>query len=175
MLTARRVILIAIGLVVLAAVAIGIAAASRERQRSFNATSFEWVVNEGKLPGADCPAAAVNIAGEGTSDLLGEFTIVRRHCFTPPDHPAFEGEVMHDGQYEITAANGDKIWGSYAGELQPTEFGAEGPVRGIITSPTTVDGGTGRYKGASGEHTAVGDYDLVADEGEFTLDGWISY
>ena len=82
---------------------------------------------------------------------------------------------MHDGTYTITAANGDTIWGTYSGGLQPTEFGAEGPIRGIITSPTTIDGGTGRFTNAQGEYLTVGDYDLVADEGDFEMEGWISY
>ena len=87
---------------------------------------------------------------------------------------AFAGQVIHDGVYEITAANGDKLWGVYSGALQPTEFGDHGPIRGIITSPSTIDGGTGRFAGAQGEYLAVGDYDLVADQGSFKFTGWIS-
>ena len=127
------------------------------------------------MEGSACPAAEVNATGSGEGEPIGKFTVVRRHCFTPPDHPDFAGEVMHDGAYEITTENGDKIWGTYAGSLEPTEFGEAGPIRGIITSPSTIDGGTGQYASASGEYIAVGDYDLVADEGDFEFEGWIEY
>lgn len=168
-----------VGVVVLAAVmglaVYGFAAADGNQQRPFKAKSFEVVTSEGILPGSACPAFEVNSAGSGVSTHLGNFTIIRRHCFTPPDHPAFAGQVIHDGVYEITAANGDKLWGAYSGALQPTEFGDQGPIRGIITSPSTIDGGTGRFAGAQGEYLAVGDYDLVADQGSFKFTGWISY
>lgn len=161
-------------IVVLGAAVYGVAAGSNP-QRPFKAQSFEYVVSEGILEGSDCPAFEVISQGSGTGAHLGAFSVVRRHCFTPPDHPAFAGAVIHDGSYEITAANGDSLWGTYTGELRPTEFGDQGPIRGVITSPSTIDGGTGRFAGAQGEYLAVGDYDLVADEGDFTFEGWISY
>lgn len=150
-------------------------AAARSVERPFKAKSFEVVTSEGIFPGSSCPVFEVNSQGSGTGTHLGNFIVVRRHCFTPPDHPAFSGAVIHDGTWEITAANGDKLWGTYSGSLQPTEFGDQGPIRGIITSPSTIDGGTGRFAGAQGEYLVVGDYDLIADQGDFTFDGWISY
>lgn len=155
---------------------LGIAAytvAAGNQQRPFKAQSFEVVTSEGVIEGSECPAFEVNSEGSGTGTHIGDFTLVRRHCFTPPDHPAFAGDVIHDGSYEIIAANGDKLWGTYSGAFQPTEFGNQGPIRGIITSPSTIDGGTGRFAGAIGEYQAVGDYDLVAEQGDFTFDGWI--
>jgi hypothetical protein len=153
----------------------GAAASSKNQQRPFTAQSFEVVTSEGVIEGSDCPVFEVNSTGSGTGAHIGDFTVVRKHCFTPPDHPAFTGEVIHDGTYEITASNGDKLWGTYSGELQPTEFGEQGPIRGIITSPSTIDGGTGRFADAQGEYLATGDYDLVAEEGDFEFEGWISY
>jgi hypothetical protein len=162
-------------IVVLGLAIYGIAAANSNQQLPFKAQSFEFVTSEGVVEGSDCPVFEVNSEGSGTGTHIGDFTVVRKHCFTPPDHPAFTGEVIHDGTYEITAANGDKLWGTYSGELQPTEFDDQGPIRGVITSPSTIDGGTGRFAGAHGEFQAVGDYDLVADEGDFEFEGWISY
>jgi hypothetical protein len=153
----------------------GVAAASTNQQRPFKAQSYEVVTSEGIIEGSACPAFEVNSVGSGTGTHIGRFTVVRRHCFTPPGHPAFTGEVIHDGVYEITAANGDKLWGAYSGELQPTEFGDQGPIRGIITSPSTIDGGTGRFANAQGEYLAVGDYDLVTEQGAFEFEGWIFY
>jgi hypothetical protein len=161
-------------IVLLGAAVYAVGAASRSK-RPFKAQSFETVTSEGVLEGSACPAFEVNSSGSGTGTHIGQFTVVRRHCFTPPDHPAFKGQVIHDGTYEITSANGDKLWGTYSGELQPTEFGDQGPIRGVITSPSTIDGGTGRFAGAQGEYQAIGDYDLVAEEGSFEFEGWISY
>lgn len=166
---------VVISLVLLAVVAYGVVAMSSSRQRPFSATSFEYVTEEGELEGSECPAAEVNVVGKGTGTHLGEYTIVRRHCFTPPDHPAFTGSVMHDGTFEITAANGDKLWGTYSGGLEPTEFGENGPVRGILRGNEVITGGSGRFEGAQGKLSSTADYDLVADEGNFTIEGWISY
>lgn len=160
------VVLLAVGYTVLA---------NGSAQRPFKGLSNEFVVSEGVVEGSACPVFEVNSEGSGTGTHIGNFTVIRRHCFTPPDHPAFTGAVIHDGTWEITTANGDKLWGTYSGNLQPTEFGDQGPIRGIITSPSSIDGGTGRFAGAQGEYQAVGDYDLIADRGEFTFDGWISY
>jgi hypothetical protein len=168
-----------IGAVILVAVmGFGIysfAAADSDTQLPFMAQSFEYVTSEGILEGSDCPVFTVISVGNGTGTHLGNFTLVRQHCFTPPGHPAFTGKVIHDGSYEITSANGDKIWGSYSGELQPSEYGDYGPIRGVIISPSTIDGGTGSFANAQGDFMALGDYDLVADEGEFEFSGWISY
>lgn len=171
----RKVLLIGTVILVLAVIAAGAALAANNQERPFKGMSYEWVTEEGELDGSDCPADTVHITGEGEATHLGKFTVERTHCFTPPNHPEFPGSVMHDGEYTITAANGDTLWGTYSGELQPTEFGEEGPIKGIITGPATVDGGTGRFNGAEGEHTIAGDYDLVADEGWFELEGWLSY
>lgn len=162
-------------LVVVLGSAVYAVAAANQTERPFKARSFEVVTQEGVLEGSECPAFEVISEGSGTGTHIGNFRVARRHCFTPPDHPAFAGEVIHDGKYEITADNGDKLWGTYSGELQPTEFGEQGPIRGIITSPSTIDGGTGRFAGAQGEYLAIGDYDLVAEQGSFILKGWISY
>lgn len=171
-----RVLLTAGVLIAAAALAvIGVVSASTGQERPLSGSSFDWVTEEGVYDGSECPAVEVHTMGEGNLTHLGTVKIVRVHCFTPPDHPEFEGQVMHDGQYEIVAANGDKIWGTYSGDLQPTVFGENGPIRGIITGPSTIDGGTGRFENATGEYTVVGDYDLVADEGYFEFDGWIKY
>lgn len=101
------------------------------------------ITSEDVIEGSDCPAFEVSSEGRGTGTHIGDFTLVRRHCFTPTNHPAFAGEVIHDGAYEITTANGEKLCGTYSGGLQPTEFGDQGPIRGVITSPSTIEGGTG--------------------------------
>lgn len=166
------------GLVVALLVVFGWSVASigaADQQRPFKATSFEFVTSEGVIEGSECPALDVFTEGSGNGTHLGQFTITRHHCFTPPDHPEFNGSVFHDGTWEITSAYGDKLWGTYTGELQPTEFGDAGPIRGIITSLSTIDGGTGLFEDAQGDYQLVGDYDLIAKEGDFEFEGWISY
>lgn len=151
----------------------GSAQAAPDGPLPFKASSYEVVSSEGPSP--TCPAFEVHSEGSGEGAHLGRFTVARFHCFTPPGHPAFTGTVIHDGRYTITAANGDQIWGSYSGELLPTAFDENGmPIRGTITSPSTIDGGAGRFANARGSYLAIGDYDLVADAGAFTFDGWIS-
>ena len=152
---------------VLAATIYSLAVASPDKQLPFKGSSFEYVIEKGNLDGSDCPADTVIISGSGTATYLGAFTIVRRHCFTMTAN----GPLMHDGAYEITAANGDRLWGTYEGTMELTEFDGGVPVRGTITSPSTIDGGTGRFAGAHGEYLAVGDYNLQTDEGDFVFDG----
>jgi hypothetical protein len=159
--------------VALATLVYGTALAESDGPRPFKASSYEVVTAE--RPSSICPAFEVHSEGSGEGTHLGRFTVQRFHCFTPPGHPAFTGAVIHDGRYTITAANGDQLWGSYSGSLAPTAFDANGmPIRGIITSPSTIEGGTGRFVNAQGDYLAVGDYDLVAEAGSFTFDGWIS-
>jgi hypothetical protein len=162
---------------VLAVAIYGVAAAGRGDKLPFRGESFAYVTSEGIVDGSDCPFFEVNVEGYGTATHVGAFTIVRQHCFTPPDHPAFDPDkgVIHDGTYEITAENGDTLWGTYSGSLEPTEFGDDGPTRGIIRGPNTIDGGTGRFTGAEGRFMEKGDYDLVADEGHFKFEGRIDY
>lgn len=154
---------------------VAVAATGKDQQRPFKGKSHGVVTAEGFIEGSECPFMDVFTEGSGIINHMGRVTIERHHCFTPPDHPEFNGSVIHDGSYEMTAVNGDKIWGTYSGELQPTEFGEDGPIRGIITAPSTIDGGTGRFANAQGHYLTTGDYDLIADEGDFIFLGWIDY
>lgn len=171
----KELILRALWIFVLIVLLIIVSACSGNSEQSFSASSFEKVVSEATIEGPDCPADVVYVEGSGESDLLGEFSVVRRHCFTMPDHPDFKGEVIHDGVYEFTGSNGDKIWGTYTGEMTFTEFGNTGPVRGTLSGQSTIEGGSGQFENAKGEFTDTADYDVLADEGEFVFEGTISY
>jgi hypothetical protein len=145
------------------------AAAQGPVERPFGMRTHEVVVSE--APGGECPFVQTVVEGTGTASHLGKLTITRTHCFTPENNPP-----IHDGSWEAVAANGDRVWGSYFGSLVPTEFDDQGnPILGEITSPYTLDGGTGRFEGASGEGITVADYDLVTNEGDFLSEGWIWY
>jgi hypothetical protein len=136
----------------------------------FFMSSYEVVTAE--VPTAECASALyqVLVEGTGTATQMGAVTVTRSHCFSPFQNPPISG-----GYWEARAADGDMIWGSYTGTLVPTAFDSDGnPIRGIITSPYTVDGGTGRFANAGGQGVSVGDYDLVANEGDFDTSGTLS-
>lgn len=138
-------------------------------ERAFGMTSDEVVV--GEEPTEECPVVQVTIEGSGHASHLASVAVTRTHCFDPDSDPA-----ITDGRWEAVAENGDRVWGSYFGHLVASEFDAEGkPVRGTITSPYTLEGGTGRFEGATGEGITTGDLDLVAEEGRFRTEGWIWY
>lgn len=146
------------------------ASANESVERPFKMVEYGYVIDEGPDVG-DCSFATVEAGGEGNATHMGLVRIDRSHCFDPTNDP-----VLYDGYWEAVGANGDKIWGSYTGALVPTEFDENGvPIRGTITSPFTIDGGTGRFEGATGEGVTTSDYDMVADEGEFVSEGTIVY
>jgi hypothetical protein len=138
-------------------------------ERLFGMRTHEVLISE--VPSDECPYGQAVIEGSGNAGHLGKVTLTRSHCVDPNRDIS-----MFDGWWEAMAANGDSVWGSYFGRLAPTEFDDQGnPVRGIITSPYTLDGGTGRFEGASGEGIATGDLNLASGEGAFQTDGWIWY
>ena len=149
---------------------IGSASSGQAVERPFRMQTYGVVVDEGPNLG-NCPFVTVLAEGEGNATHMGLVSINRTHCFDPTaDTP------ISDGYWEAVAANGDKIWGSYEGTLVPTDFNDKGePIRGRIDSPYTIDGGTGRFEGASGSGVTTADYDLVEDAGHFVTEGVITY
>lgn len=49
------------------------------------------------------------------------------------------------------------------------------PVVILINAPWRITGGTGRFAGAVGEGATRGVFNLVTEQGDFRLEGWISY
>lgn len=117
-----------------------------------------WVV-----PGAsadDCPDLidpetgelfVAEGSGEGEATHLGRFEITELDhptinvCSvleTPPTPPA-PADLLRDGTFEFVAADGSAISGTYSFLFLPPEQG------GFLTA--FVEGGTGRFVGASGE------------------------
>jgi hypothetical protein len=76
--------------------------------------------------------------------------------------------TFYGGVFVWTAANGDKLTGTYYGTMVPTSTGFE--IHGFFT----IDGGTGRFRTADGGGTASGMqyFDNTAD---LYLDGTITY
>jgi hypothetical protein len=115
-------------------------------------------------PGAPC-AVRSDIVGEGHATHLGNFTTVQHHCFDPLD-PTF---AFTEGFYTFTGANGDTIFGTYHGHLVPID----GPVFAIV-GEFTIEGGTGRFVGATGGGPASGTLNVATGVTTVMLDGVIS-
>lgn len=169
---AIRASILLLGVFVLAAagmVGLARAASYGPAELPFRMTTYEAVVGD-EIPTGRCGFAEVFVEGQGTATHLGAVTVYRTHCFNP-----FQNPPIYDGQWKAIAANGDEIRGSYSGSLVPTEFDEDGnPVKGIINSHFTIEGGTGRFATASGGGTTTAMYDLVADAGNFVSEGTFS-
>ena len=113
-------------------------------------------------PGGPCAALRSDIAGGGHATHLGNFTTVQHHCFDLSD-PTF---AFTDGFYTFTGANGDTIFGTYHGHLVPIG----GPVFEIV-GEFTIEGGTGRFVGATGGGPASGTTNVATGVPTLILDG----
>ena len=102
-------------------------------------------------PGGRCPAPLLleSDQGGGTATHVGKYTIVNSHCVDP-----ITG-ALTGGTFVKTTANGDQIFGTYAGSA--TVIQAPAPV-GIFSLSGTVEftGGTGRFAGATGTTSMTG-------------------
>ena len=116
-----------------------------------------------EIPGDRCPVLTIQITGTGTSTHLGKFTTVQSHCAAPPSLDFTLGE------FTLTAANGDQVFGTYEGEFLPLE-----PPLAAIDGALTFTGGTGRFEGATGGGDASGVQNLATGEATVVLDATIS-
>ncbi|MCC7361040.1 MAG: hypothetical protein IT317_16265 [Anaerolineales bacterium] len=109
----------------------------------------------------------MEVTGTGQASHLGRYSIVRQHCF----NLATFG--IEEGYFEQTAANGDKLWGTYTGYTEAVlEFAPDGrPVVIVIASPTQITGGAGRFANVQGTGTMRGVFNVVTKTGTFTFDG----
>lgn len=156
--------------VLLAAVNIDGAMADEQVERPFRMQTYGYVVEEGPDVG-DCSFETVITKGEGTATHMGAVKVDRTHCFSP-----FSNPPIYDGEWQAEGADGSKIFGTYEAYMTFTEFDANGnPIRGQITAPFTITGGTGRFAGATGGGVTTADYDLVTDDGQFLSEGTITY
>lgn len=102
-------------------------------------------------PGARCPTPQllVSLSGGGTATHVGKYTIVNSHCVDP-----ISG-ALSDGEFVKTAANGDRIFGTYTGGS--TVIQPPAPIAIFsITGTINFTGGTGRFTGATGTATMNG-------------------
>jgi hypothetical protein len=102
-----------------------------------------WDVGGFVFPGDCAGAVAVDIDGAGWANHVGRYQYSSLECFNP-DAGAYAGAGT------ITAADGSTLNGHYAG----TVGGTADPNVASYTEDFVIDGGTGRFAGASG-HSAV--------------------
>jgi hypothetical protein len=92
--------------------------------------SGHWTI-DGTCPAGSIP---IDINGIGTATHVGRYAIHAAECFDPVASAV-------TGTFTITAANGDMVFGSYAGPC-----GVD-----TCTEAAVVEGGTGRFAGAQGQ------------------------
>jgi hypothetical protein len=97
------------------------------------------------VPGACGAGVVVDIDGAGWATHVGRYAYSALECFNP-DAGTFAGAAT------ITAADGATLSGHYAG----TVAGTDDPSVISYTEDFVVDGGTGRFAGASGQLTVDG-------------------
>lgn len=164
----------AIALLLVVGGALTLTAAQAQEQLPFSAQGPEVVTSEAPDE-AVCGAGRlrVDVEGSGEATHLGEYEVIRRHCFNPGNNPP----TFEEGVFWMTAANGDSLTGEYSGALADVlEVDSEGnPVVIVIDAPYVVTGGTGRFANAEGDGSIEGIFNLKTQEGDFTTEGWISY
>lgn len=172
----RSYLLIGVPVFVLLATALGLSRMSAEaiRPRPFRADGPEAVTFEAPDPDVCGPdRLRVDVEGSGEATHLGHYEIIRQHCFNPGMNPP----TFEDGVFEMKAANGDTVNGTYSGVLADVlEVDGDGnPVVILIDAPFVITGGTGRFSDAQGEGSSEGIFNLVTEQGDFTMEGTISY
>lgn len=92
--------------------------------------------------GAPCGTNSfvVEIDGGGTATHIGRYIYEAHECFNVVT-------LLYSGTFTLTAANGDRIYGAYAGKVTPTSD----PAVALYEQAAALQGGTGRFAGATGE------------------------
>ena len=135
--------------------------------------TFPWV-------GDECPAGGaflgnIQTRGDGTGHVthLGRVTMTAIHC-TPAS------TQLQGGHTTLVAANGDELYLTYAGIVDPFDPATMGP-GSLIEGRTTMDvtGGTGRFEDADGKATQDFVATVAAGQEPWPVTwvwyGWISY
>jgi hypothetical protein len=98
------------------------------------------------------------IVGRGTGTVLGDSTVLALHL-----QNIYTGQFF--GVFVVTASNGDKMYGTAAGQLYPD---------GSLEEALEFDGGTGKFAHATGAATGTGELDFITGQATETITGTIS-
>ena len=140
-------------------------------ERHFYAEGDAWSLGFTEPPPDRCPADYVLSTYEATYQAkhLGRTTATATHC-VDLNAPGFPVVPVEKGEYTFIAANGDELYATYEGGGTYFEF----PMVGW-TAEVQFTGGTGRFSGATGTATEVGEVNIITTMGSATIDGAITY
>jgi hypothetical protein len=149
-----------LGLLVLPALALPMQAAAKDRLplRGSESGTFQL------LGPCETGGMILEVTGAGHTTRLGNYSGNYRECLDPAT-----GAVT-GGTFTLTAANGDKVFGTYSGQANPTD----NPNVIAYQDPGVITGGTGRFAGAGGILTTSGLADLATGEYTGTIGGSVS-
>lgn len=155
--TGRRAL---IGLLMLPALALPATAAANDRLPLSGSESGTFQL----LGPCEAGGTMLEVSGTGHSSVLGDYTGHYLECFDPAT-----GAVA-GGTFTLTAANGDKVFGTFGGQAVPTDD------PGVVAydDPGVITGGTGRFAGAGGSVTTSGRANLATGGYSGTLTGSVS-
>ncbi|MEN8145340.1 MAG: hypothetical protein ABFS14_10360 [Gemmatimonadota bacterium] len=118
---------------------------------------------------ARCPTGPTNAAGpasgEGYATHLGYITETENACID------FATLSLTLGEFTLTAANGDEVWG----EFEASASFDPPPPNANFTCSWQIVGGTGRFVGATGAGDCPGSHQLGDGTSLIIFEGWIRY
>jgi hypothetical protein len=149
-----------IALLVLPALALPMQAAAKDRQpfKGLESGTFRL------LGPCETSGMILEVSGTGHATQLGNYSGRYRECFDPAT-----GAVT-GGTFTLTAANGDKVFGTFSGQGLPTDD----PNVVSYEDPGLITGGTGRFARARGSLTTSGLANLATGEYMGTITGNVS-
>ncbi len=134
-----------------------VATTSRSHEVPFKAF-YETTV---QTIGFDDGVLTLNIDGNGKASHLGKSTM---HSISTVNTNVFPW--IQTGPQELTAANGDKLFGSYAGIAIPNQDGSV-----IFEGTWEITHGTGRFEGVTGSGSYKGSSVPADGVGEISYEG----
>jgi hypothetical protein len=149
-----------IGLLVLPALALPMQAAAKDRLPLKGSETGTFQL----LGPCETSGMILEVTGAGHTTRLGNYSGNYRECLDPAT-----GAVTA-GTFTLTAANGDKLFGTYSGQAHPTD----NPNVVAYEDPGVITGGTGRFAGAGGTMTTSGLANLATGEYRGTITGSVS-
>ena len=149
-----------IGLLVLPVLALPMPAAAKDRLPLEGSESGTFRI----LGPCETGGMALEVTGTGHTTQLGSYAGHYRECFDPAT-----GAVT-GGTFTLTAANGDKVFGTFNGQAGPTDD----PTVVRYDDPGVITGGTGRFAHAGGSMTTSGLADMATGEYTGTITGTVS-
>lgn len=106
--------------------------------------------------------------GKGHATHMGRIALLATDC--PVFVPGSPVIPVIDGRMEITAANGDKLFGVYNGSLTMVSA-----TDANLNAAYSITGGTGRFAGASGSGQLSGQYNVGTNQGHYDAVGHLRY